>query len=40
MSGKIIQLNEAKDLDTPVYPVTKAEAIYFDNGSSLNSYLK
>ena len=38
-NGKIIQLNEAKDLDIPVYPVTKAEAVYLENGSSLNDYI-
>ena len=39
-NGKIIQLKELDDLSTPVYPVTKADAVYLQNGSLLTDYLR
>lgn len=39
-NGKIIQLKELDDLSTPIYPVTKADAVYLQNGSLLTDYLR
>lgn len=39
-NGKIVQLKELDDLATPIYPATKANAIYLENGSLLTDYLR
>lgn len=39
-NGKIVQLNNIEDPTVPIYPVTRGEAVYLENGSTLDDYIK